>query len=585
MQILSKNFILPQNTKNIDKKDTSNNFSVTPSFKSAKTRIIEGLTQEITNGIKLEGAKLTEILSNPQKRALFFEILGATIISSVTTIVNLTNIDSLNNEQTQVEDKNAESQSQNTENGNTKEQTLSSQIKFDATKGVAPQIEKDFIAFVNENFSSDQITSDRLKLLFNKFAAHNRKGSHVSDGNIVTNKDILAKILFELKEANSEKEKTNEIINKYQSLLKTDSQITPAGKNKIEIEISEEIKEILNRYNSIKKKYFEIIESSTTKKEAKERLKSIDNLLLTITDKHFPEYYEKCINRINTNYSDLLENIAGIINEIEEKDANKLYQIILDKELSASAVENWKQDSKKIRCPFSLYNELVKNNLAPATMKSLSELHYNGVFTDIKINSEYSEIKLSTPNTRSFNYTFSSIKQIFELVTGKKVTLRSQNDIKFNEELLTDELKKDYDKKKKSTYPNIIKYLYGNNFTIYNENSFDYKKMEHRRDLLIDILNNEEVFNPKLFSSHTKLRFLERFVLNEDFGSKTLHYATKTKIRNFIGSLKLEQQDGITIKPYESRGGFIGILMIIPTSKMGDIQITLDDNCKIHTIF
>ena len=74
MQILSKNFILPQNTKNINKNDASSNFSVTPSFKSAKTSIIEGLTQEITKGIKLEGTKLTEILSNPQKRALFFEM-------------------------------------------------------------------------------------------------------------------------------------------------------------------------------------------------------------------------------------------------------------------------------------------------------------------------------------------------------------------------------------------------------------------------------------------------------------------------------------------------------------------------------
>ena len=83
----------------------------------------------------------------------------------------------------------------------------------------------------------------------------------------------------------------------------------------------------------------------------------------------------------------------------------------------------------------------------------------------------------------------------------------------------------------------------------------------------------------------TKLRFLERFVLNEDFGTKSLKYATKLKVKEFIDSFKLERQDGITMKPYESYDGYIGIRMTIPTSTMGDIEITLDDNCKIHTIF
>ena len=320
-------------------------------------------------------------------------------------------------------------------------------------------------------------------------------------------------------------------------------------------------------------------------KEAEERLKTIDNLLLTLTDKKFPEEIKKCINSININYSNSLELLANIINDSDEKEKNKIYKRIVDKEISKTAIDSWEQVKDNFKSGFSLFNELIRNNIDNDSIQKLDELNYKGAFSDIKIDSISSDMKLTIPAKNSFNWTFAYIKQIFELVTGNKVTLQAKDDIKFEEKTLEKELVDDYNLNGKTTYPNIVKYLYSNHFKIIDGNSFKYKKIDYRLKFLLDILNNEEVFNPKLFSPHAKLRFLERFVLNEDFSPKSLYSATKYKVKHFIDSLRLEQQSGILINPYKSLGGYVGMHMVLPTTQMGDVEITLDDKCKIHTIF
>ena len=54
MQILSKQFLLPQNIKNANNKQRQAAVSA-PSFKASKTAVIDSLSKEISSNIKLEG--------------------------------------------------------------------------------------------------------------------------------------------------------------------------------------------------------------------------------------------------------------------------------------------------------------------------------------------------------------------------------------------------------------------------------------------------------------------------------------------------------------------------------------------------
>lgn len=598
MQILSKNFIVPQNAKNINNTQISSPISQTPTFKASKTKVIEGITKELTNEIKLEGTKVKDILKDPKKRTLFFELLGAAIVSTVSTIVNImeptTSSDdskkSIGKTNQKVSNKKTNTASNNSEVIGASQAQEVDTIKFDATKGIAPKIEKDFINFVNENFADNQIISDRLKLLFNEFGAFNRKDGHILNNNVVANKEILSLILEELKQAEKDQEKINEIINKYQGLLKVESPQIPNKKapKKIEIEVSPDIKSVLDRYATLKTKYYEIINASNTKKEAEQKLRPIDNMIITLSYSNpSDEKAKRCLKALNKHYCDYIEPMAEIFEETPEEKIDNLCFIIADKKIAPKALENWSQEKDALKCDFPLYNELVRNGLDQQAIQKVCNMHYNRIFNNIEINSDDSEIKLTASNKTSITKAFENINKIFELVMNQKVTLRAEEDIIFNEEQLKDELKKDFLIDGKSTYPNIVSYLYGSHFNIYNEKSFDNnnKKYDYKFKVLSDALNESVLFNPKIFSPHCKMRFLERFVLNENFSPKTLKGAVREKTGQFIEAFRSSQIDGMVLTPYTTSNGRVGTKISIQTGSLGIVTITIDDQNKIHTIF
>ena len=589
MQILSKQFLLPKNTRDINQNTRNVNYVNKPAFRATKTTVIDSLSKELSNNIKLDAKKLKEILGNPEKRTLFFEMLGAAIVSTVTNLMGVLDADTSDKTTTKTQGKSSKSQANSATNGSEAQSgTLTSEIKFDSTKGATPQIEKDFKNFVLENFAENQAVLDRLKLLFNKFAAYNRKGNHILNEKTVSNKEILNLILTELKELKKgDIEGVNEIINKYQNLLKIESTTivhTPSPK-KIEIDIPNEIKQILNRYASLKEAYINIIETSKTKSEANKRIISINNLLLILEEKKDLGGNKKPLQAINQQYYSELETIASILENLYDRETDDFIKTISRLELSFDALKNWQKDKDKLGCSFLLYNELSKANLTPDNLKKLILMQKNKRFNNIKIFPDANTFILSTTKDRPLNKTFSNIKEIFELITGEKVTLKAEDDIEINNESLTQALKKDYFKHGETTYPNIVSYLYGPKFKVYNEGSFDFHKIDYRLTFILNALNNKDLFNPNFFSPHCKLRFIERFVLNENFGNKTLEDAISEKTRFLINKIKEIQEKGIMINTYRTPDNLTGILIPIPTDEFGDIKITLDDRHKIHTIF
>ena len=71
MQILSKNFSLPKDIKNVNNQSSSKLSN--PNFKSSKTKIAEELGSSLTKHLSTDAIK--DIFSNPKKKNLFFQYL------------------------------------------------------------------------------------------------------------------------------------------------------------------------------------------------------------------------------------------------------------------------------------------------------------------------------------------------------------------------------------------------------------------------------------------------------------------------------------------------------------------------------
>ena len=583
MQILSKNFSLPKNIKTINNSPTKQVSN--PNFKSSKTKIAKELGNELTKHLQRENIK--DILTNPKKKTLFFEMVGATIVATVSNIVNLMGdtdeeiiIDKKikeNVKQDKVENE-IHIIGEKQEFVNTEEKTISpSNIKFERLKGTTPKIENDFQDYVNENFADDNITSDRLKLLFNKFGGSNRKKLFVYEDLTLKSGEILSFILEELKKSDKDNEKINSVINTYQKIQSVENPTIQAPLKEISIKIPDEIQEIINRYPNIKNKYNEIITTSKNKQEAKDRTKSINEFIHPDIKDLNKETLKKARQNINKNYTNLLENLSLVASGLPEYDKIEFYTKIANK-------ETWNKNKNNSGVTFSLYNNLHASDLSDENISKIIDLIKHGQVNSIDINPENKDFRIALPAIKSLNRNFKTIVEVFSLIKNEQINLKAEEHIVYNKETIIEDLKKDYFEHGKTTYPNIIKYLYKNNHEINGDWDFDKRHVDYRFNFLIEALNNEKLFNPQFFSNHCKLRFIERFVLNQDFGEKRFESAIRTNIRKLIESIKTAIKNGVDVTTY-SNEYVNGVQLSIPTEEFGIVKITLDNGEKIHTIY
>ena len=619
MQILSKQFLLPQNIKNANNKQRQAAVSA-PSFKASKTAVIDSLSKEISSNIKLEGSKLKNIFADPEKRATFMEVLGVSVLATATKLYELLSGDTDNNSETVEQASTTSSTStantstsaiatqalraqgqRSEEDGVIPPTSMPEEIKFDTTRGVAPQVEKDFINYVNEKFSENKVVSDRLKLLFNKFGGHNRKFGHVIDGKVLGNKEILGNILTELKEANGDVDKISKIINKYQVLMLVESyQAQSTPKNNIKIEIPAEVDDILNRHDELREEYNSIIDSSADKTEAENRIKRVNELLISISKIEPKRVSQMTLKALKDQLLKDLETVALVYEQLPNDEVKSSFLMMAaNKELSLGALKAWPKLRDKYGVSFAHCNELYKANISENNIEEILKLYKIKVFSDIKFNKTDEEMTLmrKEPIT-SFRSLFNNVNNILGMGLGENVSLRPYADVNFDKDTLINELKNDFNSKGKSTYPNIVKYLYSPNFQVHNERSFeyDYDKKDVYLQPLLDALNSDRLFDTNLFSPHSKLRFIERFVLDDEKFIKNLRYYNgdktefllknaKGKMAQLLNAIKQAFMDGVLIRTYRANDNAAGAQLVIPSKTYGEIKLTLDQDCKIHTIF
>jgi hypothetical protein len=172
----------------------------------------------------------------------------------------------------------------------------------------------------------------------------------------------------------------------------------------------------------------------------------------------------------------------------------------------------------------------------------------------------------------------------FSLIKGVDVNLKAEENLFYDKQTIINDLKTDFEAHGKTTYTNIVRYLYGNKHDVNGLKDFDKHQSDYRFNFLINALNNDKLFNPKLFSNHSKLRFIERFVLNQDFGEKKFEHAIRENMRILIENIKDAIKNGVNVTTYSNK--YVnGVQIIIPSEEFGEIKITLDDGQKFHTIF
>lgn len=551
MKVLSNRYLIPQNIKYAD---SEKRLTVSPTFKAGNIKIEQELSNAIIDSIKSNKSVIKDIMENPTQKKTFFTVLGSIIVSTAATITQAITGNNLE------EGKEITTDSAQTE----------SEIKFATIRGKSPQIEKDIMSFTDEHFKDDRISADKIKLLFNEYCAQNRNGAHLLEGRAVDNKTLIKTIFEELKANANDKEQLYAIISKYAALPGVD-RVVISSKNSDDVQAGSK-----NDDNSTNQSKEQLEQIKTTFSEY-ESLYKLDNFIT-----------KQAIKNINKNLYDCTEQIIFIISTLNSEEEKKNFILALaNKTVSSEAVKTYNSELRNKGLTFLQYNNFKNLNLDENAIKELTKLIARRHVQDITYNLAPDTFNLKTPGECSINNKFICINNVFELITSKPVTLLSREDAELNKESLLEELKSDFVRKgNRTTYKNIIAYLYGNKHEVNCLNDFEKHQYEENFDKLINLINDDKIFNNNLFSNHSKLRFIERYVLEVNSNPKYLNLTTKKQVRNFIEALKKGLARGVDISPYyaDDSKEKVGVQIRFEDPDFGLVKITLNDKTKMHTI-
>lgn len=590
MELLRPDFVLKNNVKNIT---PAQNTQVNTNFKAGKADIGKELGDYVLKSLNTSSIKDT--FNNPKKRETFLQTLGSIIVSTAAALTNiLTN--SENKEDTLIETPERPVEPIMTEEKAEEEniQAVKSNIAFKTPRGKKPQIESDYINFVNEKFGDNEAISDKLKLLFNEYCGINRNNKHALNNEVVDNKTLIPKIFVEIKENADDIEKLDNVITGYLSfapvinvmdimkqevlqedIIKEEEESAVVENTKIKLDEQPVVPEIK-------------ISEAEKQKELEQKLDKIKTIFSDESIDISPKTVTKAISVLKKQFPDDIEQIELVFEKLATSNDKKIFIVDLaNKMVSNEAVKDFANSELCDKIDFRLYNGLKKAGVKNENIKKIAEFLMLQYAKEIDIINDNNDFNVKITDDYSINNKFKKITTLFGLIKSQEITLTSNDKAELDGNDIIDELKKDYYRNNNRTkYKNLVGYIYGKNHRIYDESNFDTHIYENRLKYLLDIVNNEKVFNSGLFSNHSKLRFIERFVLSENFGTKKFENATREKVRMFIETLKRELMRGITVSSYYADDDMekVGAQIRFQDPENENIIITLNSQGKMQTI-
>ncbi len=589
MELLRPDFVLKNNVKNIT---PAQNTQVNPNFKAGKADIGKELGDYVLKSLNTSSIKDT--FNNPKKRETFLQTLGSIIVSTAAALTNiLTN--SENKEDTLIETPERPVEPIMTEEKAEEEniQVVKSNIAFKTPRGKKPQIESDYINFVNEKFGDNEAISDKLKLLFNEYCGINRNNKHALNNEVVDNKTLIPKIFVEIKENADDIEKLDNVITGYLSFAPVINVMDLMKQEVLQEDIIKEEESAVVENTKIKLDEQPVvpeikISEAEKQKELEQKLDKIKTIFSDESIDISPKTVTKATSVLKKQFPDDIEQIELVFEKLATSNDKKIFIVDLaNKMVSNEAVKDFANSELCDKIDFRLYNGLKKAGVKNENIKKIAEFLMLQYAKEIDIINDDNDFNVKITDDYSINNKFKKITTLFGLIKSQEITLTSNDKAELDGNDIIDELKKDYYRNNNRTkYKNLVGYIYGKNHRIYDESNFDTHIYENRLKYLLDIVNNEKVFNSGLFSNHSKLRFIERFVLSENFGTKKFENATREKVRMFIETLKRELMRGITVSSYYADDDMekVGAQIRFQNPENENIIITLNSQGKMQTI-
>ncbi len=589
MELLRPDFVLKNNVRNIT---PAQNTQVNPNFKAGKADIGKELGDYVLKSLNTSSIKDT--FNNPKKRETFLQTLGSIIVSTAAALTNiLTNSEekedaTIETPELPIEpimtDEKAEEESI---------QAVKSNKVFKTPRGKKPQIESDYINFVNEKFGDNEAISDKLKLLFNEYCGINRNNKHAMNNEVVNNKTLIPKIFDEIKENADDIEKLDNVITSYLSFAPVINVMDLMQQEAPEEEVVDNEEASIVENTKIKLDEQPVvpevkISEAEKQKELEQKLDKIKTIFSNESIDISPKTVAKAISVLKKQFPDNVEQIELVFEKLLTNNDKKIFIIDLaNKMISNEAVKDFVNSGLSDKIDFRLYNGLKKAGVKEENIRKITEFLMLQYAKEVEIINDNNDFNVKITDDYSINNKFKKIMTLFGLIKSQEITLTSNDKAELTEKDVIDELKKDYYRNNNHTkYRNLVGYIYGKKHRIYNESDFEKHVYDYRLKYLLDIVNNEKVFNSGLFSNHSKLRFIERFVLSENFGSKKFENATREKVRMFIETLKRELSNGITVSSYYADDDMdkVGAQIRFQNPENESVIITLNSQGKMQTI-
>lgn len=594
MELLRPNFVLDNRIKNITPQQNTN-LSRTPSFRAGKGEVGKELGDYVLKSLNADNSFLKDTFNNPKKRETFLQTLGSIIVATAATLTNILTSSDEVEETPEIPDKSVSVEESKIDNSSEpltekiEEEKVEEKpqeplkkenhLEFKTLRGKKPQIETDYIDFVHDKFADNEIVSNKLTLLFNEFCGVNRNNKHLLNDEAIENKVLVQKIFNEIKENADDTDKLSEITSNYLSLAPVENIVATEVQTPAPVETAP-LEEV-------------VISDAEKEKLLDEELEKIKTIFTKSPADVAPKTISKAVSVLKKQFPEDLNDIENLFDKLSSVEDKKIFIIdIANKIVSNIAVKDYLKNDFANKIDFRLYNELKKAEISNSNIKKISDFLMLQYAKDLEITNNKKDFNVKITNDYSINNKFKKIMNLFNLIKSQEITLTSNDKEELNADDIIEELKKDYFRNDgRVTYKNLIAYLYGMKHNIKNLDDFEMRKNEHfngniRFSNLLNTLNNEKIFNNALFSNHSKLRFIERFVLNENFGNKSFDKATREKVRSFIETLKKELSSGITVCSYyaDDNCAKIGAQIRFQNPEHEDIIITLNSQGKMHTI-